>query len=112
MVVTSTLVWGFWRKNNDLQDFPYDLLSFEARRQGRGEGIKRCRVLCVVVSGKHRPLSTPMIMLLILWREQEQHEHRTIDGMWCLGVQRGKRMSQDGKGGGEDRIWDRSQTQG
>ncbi len=42
-----------------------------------------------------------------------QHEHGTMmDGTWCLGLRRGKRMSQGGKGGGEGGIQDCSHTQG
>ncbi len=35
----------FWEKNNNLQDCPDDPVSLGAtRRQGRGEGIKQCRI--------------------------------------------------------------------
>jgi hypothetical protein len=37
----------------------------------------------------------------ILKGVQGQHEHRTMDGTWRLGIWRGKRMSQGGKGGRE-----------
>ena len=44
---------------------------------------------------------------------QGQHGHGTMmDGTWCMGVQRGERMSQGGKGGGEGGIRDCSYTQG
>ena len=44
MAMVPTLVRVFLEKNNNLQDHPDDPVSSEARRQGRGGGIKWCRV--------------------------------------------------------------------
>ncbi len=67
MAMVPTLVRVFLEKNNNLQDHPVDPVSSEARRQGRGGGHQTVQsALDVVVSGKHRPLSTTVIMPLIL----------------------------------------------
>ena len=74
MAMAPTLVRVFFEKNKDLQDRPDNPMSSEARRQGRG-GVHQTvqSALDVVVSGKHRPLSTTVIMPLILPREHEDN---------------------------------------
>ncbi len=69
--------------------------------------------LDVVVSGKHRQLSTTVIMPLIIPRECEDNMSMGDDG-WNMtpGHKEEKKMSQGGKGGGEGGIQDRSCTQG
>ena len=81
MAMAPTLVRVFWEKNKDLQNFPNDPVSSEARRQGRGGGGHQTvqSALDVVVRGKHRPLSTTVIMPLILPRE---HEDNMSTGQW------------------------------
>jgi hypothetical protein len=74
MAMAPTLVRVFLEKNKDLQDCPDDPVSSEARRHRRGGGHQTVQsALDVVVSGKHRLLSTTVIMPLILQKEREDN---------------------------------------